>query len=256
MGVALLVGGFGIAQWSRAAQRGYEKQAATFSVDRPYAKTQRLRQASYVARWQLRGSGVALVPDPVPKRERESVLIRPVDSGLSLANSSGARYPKALWGRSGQCNSDVDGGSTVPTSPVLDASDPDTVVSYRRWFSTTTGSNAFQDILQVRISSDGGSTWTPLETVGPAGSGTDGQWFLKSFRVADFVSPTSLLRIRFIASDTDPQSVVEAAVDGVLLRTVVCAGPAELTPHVPDPGPGEPTWSADRSTPLSSQTMP
>ena len=125
----------------------------------------------------------------------------------------------------GQCNSDVDGGSTILTSPVLDASDPHTVVSFRRWYSTTAGSNAFQDVMQVQVSSDGGSTWTELETVGPTGSDVDGAWFLKSFSVADFVSPTSLFQVRFIASDTDPQSVVEAAVDEFLLRTVVCPEP-------------------------------
>jgi len=125
----------------------------------------------------------------------------------------------------GRCNSDVDNGSTILTSPVIDASDPHTVVSYRRWYSTTAGSNAFQDVLQIEVSGDGGSTWTELETVGPAGSDTDGGWFLKSFSVADFVSPTSQLRLRFIASDTDPQSVVEAAVDAVLLRSIVCLGP-------------------------------
>ena len=40
--------------------------------------------------------------------------------------------------------------------------------------------------------------------------------------MADVVNATSLFRIRFTASDTDPQSVVEAAVDGVQLLNVGC----------------------------------
>ena len=117
------------------------------------------------------------------------------------------------------CNSDVDGGTTVLTSPVLDAGEPDMVLDYRRWFSTTAGSNAFQDIMLVEVSADGGATWATLETVGPDGPEVNGGWFHRSWPVA---TPTSQLRVRFVASDTDPQSVVEAGVDGFTLRSVVC----------------------------------
>jgi len=117
------------------------------------------------------------------------------------------------------CNSDVDSGATVLTSPVLDASGPNMVLDYRRWFSTTAGSNAFQDVMLVEISADGGATWTLLETVGPAGPDVNGGWFHRSWPVA---KPTSQLRVRFVASDTDPQSVVEAGVDGFTLRSVTC----------------------------------
>ncbi len=126
----------------------------------------------------------------------------------------------------GACNSDVDGGWTILTSPILDASDPDTVISYRRWYSTTFGNNPFQDVMDVEVSDDGGSIWTTLETVGPDGREVDGGWFLSTFRVGEFVDTTSQFRIRFMASDTDPGSVVEAAVDGVVLRTIVCPDPS------------------------------
>ena len=117
------------------------------------------------------------------------------------------------------CNSDVDAGTTVLTSPVLDASDAAMVIGYDRWFSTTAGNNAFQDVLLVEVSGDGGATWSTFETVGPGGPEVNGGWFRRSWRVA---SPTSQLRVRFVASDTDPQSVVEAGVDGFSLRSVVC----------------------------------
>ena len=51
-----------------------------------------------------------------------------------------------------------------------------------------------------------------------------GGWFEKSFVVEDFVDPTDAFRIRFLASDTDPQSVVEAGVDGVRLSILGCGG--------------------------------
>ena len=40
--------------------------------------------------------------------------------------------------------------------------------------------------------------------------------------MADFVDATNQFRIRFVASDADPGSVVEAGVDGVQLLNVGC----------------------------------
>ena len=120
------------------------------------------------------------------------------------------------------CNSDVDDGFTILTSPVMDATDPGTFVTYWRWFDNTAGSNPNQDVFVVAMSSNGGTTWTNIETVGPATAESAGGWFQKSFRVADFVSSTNQFRIRFTAADTDPQSVVEAGVDGVELSVTQC----------------------------------
>jgi hypothetical protein len=50
----------------------------------------------------------------------------------------------------------------------------------------------------------------------------NGGWFFKEFRVADFVTPTNQVRVRFIADDAGAGSLIEAAVDEVQLRTVLC----------------------------------
>ncbi len=121
------------------------------------------------------------------------------------------------------CNSDVDSGSTIVTSPLLDASDPEAYIEYWRWFDTGAGSAPYQDVFAVEVSGDGGGSWSALETVGPAGLEVDGGWIHKIFRVADHIAPSGQFRIRFLASDTDPQSVVEAAVDGVALHNLTCA---------------------------------
>jgi hypothetical protein len=134
---------------------------------------------------------------------------------------------------SGQCyltdnvdgNSDVDGGSTILTSPVLDANpgtQGDALISYYRWFSNDSGSAPNEDTFVVEISNNGGSSWTNLETVGPSGPEVSGGWFHKTFRIADFVTPTSNMRIRFTASDLGAGSVVEAGVDGVKIQIVEC----------------------------------
>ena len=136
---------------------------------------------------------------------------------------------------SGQCyvtdnadgNSDVDGGTTTLTSPIMDASGGNTIISYYRWYSNTAGDSPMADIFEVEISDDGGASWMELETVGPGGPEVDGDWFLKQFdldEVAGF-EPNDQFRIRFSASDLGAGSVVEAGVDGVTLSQIDCDDP-------------------------------
>lgn len=118
---------------------------------------------------------------------------------------------------------DVDGGITSLTSPRLDASGLQNAhVRYWRWYSNHGGPAPHEDVFTVRISSDDGITWTDLEVVGPAGPETTGGWYLKQFRVADFVPPTATLRLRFIAADEGPDSLVDAAVDELELFDYGC----------------------------------
>ena len=131
---------------------------------------------------------------------------------------------------SGQCfltgndngNSDVDGGATTLTSPVMDATQGTPFVSYWRWFSNSHGSSPFLDVLVVEISDNGGLDWVGLETVGPGGSEVDGGWFHRAFNIAGLVELTNQFRIRFTVSDLDPESIIEAAVDGVQLTDTGC----------------------------------
>lgn len=130
--------------------------------------------------------------------------------------------------RDGPGNTDVDNGRTILTSPIIDASMgplEEIVVSYYRWYSNHTGNNPGVDIFEVEVSNNGGSTWSNLEVVGPAGPETQGGWYHKSFRLSDHIQPTSQTRIRFIASDLGPQAIVEAGVDGVEFVRVTCGEP-------------------------------
>ena len=125
---------------------------------------------------------------------------------------------------------DVDGGFTTLTSPVMDGSGGDAYISYSRWYSNQQGGAPNADVFRVQISNNNGTTWVPLETVGPAGAEVNGGWIAKEFRVADFVPPTNQLRVRFIAEDLATGSLIEAAVDEVRLRIVECQtfNPADL----------------------------
>ncbi len=125
-------------------------------------------------------------------------------------------------------NSDVDGGETIITSPILDASVPagkEAVISYFRWYSNHTGNAPESDVFRVDISDNNGASWVNLETIGPSGSEVRGGWIHKTFRIRDFVMPTNQMRIRFNASDIGGGSIVEAGVDGVQIKHVDCEQP-------------------------------
>jgi len=150
----------------------------------------------------------------------------PWERGVPANNGRGD--PPADADGSGQCyltdnnqfdsNSDVDSGATTLTSPIMDASGGNVVVSYWRWFSNDSGDGPNTDPFTVEVSDNGGSSWQTLEIVGPSGPGTSGGWIPVQFR------------IRFTAEDNDPQSIVEAGVDGVELRRVDCEPPVEPCP--------------------------
>jgi len=109
---------------------------------------------------------------------------------------------------------DVDEGKTTLLSPVFDLSDAtDPAVSYWRWYSNHAGNGAYSDVFVVDASNDGGATWTNLETVGPAGAEVEGGWYFVQHALSGVVEPTAQVRLRFVASDYDPQSLVEACID-------------------------------------------
>ncbi len=119
---------------------------------------------------------------------------------------------------------DVDAGRTTLLSPVLDFSAANTPkISYWRWFHNESAQNPIRhtDVLKVEITNDG-VNWIAVETVGPSGDEANGGWFFKQFDVADFVSPTATVQVRFIAEDAGPSSTVEALVDDFLAFDVEC----------------------------------
>ena len=117
---------------------------------------------------------------------------------------------------------DVDNGTTTLTSVALDLSAmPEAKIGYQRWYSNTAGSAPNADIFKVDVTSNG-TTWVNVETIGPSGPGTSGGWIAHEFRVADFVTPTATVRVRFVASDLGDGSIVEAAIDDVRVSEVQC----------------------------------
>ena len=86
-------------------------------------------------------------------------------------------------------------GEAILTSPPFNAIGNETYISYASWFA-----NDF----------------------GPDDGRSSGGWFLSTVRVADYLTPTEQVRIRFRVLDTLADSVLEAAVDRVAVETVLC----------------------------------
>lgn len=118
---------------------------------------------------------------------------------------------------------DVDSGVTTVWSPVVDLAGARSArLTFWGWFSNTAGADPGTDVMVVRASSDGGATWTVIETIGPKGADADGGWFTRDIELVGKVAMTGAVRVRFEASDVGLGSVVEAAVDDIRITGWWC----------------------------------
>ena len=134
--------------------------------------------------------------------------------------------PTSDFDTSGQCyltenapgNSDVDGGPTRLISPTLNLSGTsDPVLQYARWFSCDDGLPPAQDFLEVEVSNDAGASWNLIENVASAEG-----WVERTLYLADYVSPTDQVRVRFSVMDNPNDSVTEAAIDAIEVFDLSC----------------------------------
>ncbi|MAY74604.1 MAG: hypothetical protein CMJ31_07845 [Phycisphaerae bacterium] len=118
-------------------------------------------------------------------------------------------------------DSDVDGGSTILTSPLIPLTGASTL-RYAYWFSDLAQIPADDgDGLRVEVSSNGGADWvqlieheTPLEA-----------WREVEVQIPSFLANPNF-RIRFVASDVRLGSIIEAAVDAVRVEGFACEAAA------------------------------
>jgi len=122
---------------------------------------------------------------------------------------------------------DVDGGHTTLLSPVFDVDGAVSAnLSYWRWYTNDLGNNPGQDIWRVQVAANGG-TWVDLENT----SDSANTWVQMSFDVGSHVPLDGTVQFRFIAEDADVGSLVEAAVDNILMsivRNPVTSTPGQL----------------------------
>ena len=134
-------------------------------------------------------------------------------------------------------DTDVDGGTTILTSPLYDLSTATNImIQYAFWYSNNNGADPNNDLMQMYITDNDGASWVLLEELGPAYH-ANGGWYEYTYRITDYVSLTSRIRVRFDVSDLNDGSVVEAGLDDFQIIDYVCEGttdPVIITTDLPD----------------------
>jgi subtilisin family serine protease len=133
---------------------------------------------------------------------------------------AGGGAPSSDYDGSGRCYltgnalfKDVDGGPTRLTSPAFDLAGKKATVDHAIWFT-----GAGNDWFDTDVSNDDGATWVRVQRLS---GGTQG-WDETGFAIADYVQPTSDVRIRFSVRDEDPDNIVEGAVDAFTITETLC----------------------------------
>ena len=150
----------------------------------------------------------------------------------------------ALPGQSIGTN-DVDGGTTTLLSPIYDLSTATSMakVSYFRWYSNNQGNAPNADNWVVDVSNDGGTTWTSVENVNPPNN-EQNVWLPIEVDIIALFGIPDQVQLRFKASDLGSGSIVEAAVDDLVILTrggaLAVESPAESAPVRFAVGPNRP----------------
>lgn len=105
---------------------------------------------------------------------------------------------------------DVDGGTTTLYSPAYDLTGANVAeAKYYRWYSNDTGGAPGEDHWVVQARNNGGA-WVGLEDTQQSAA----SWNIRSFDLAAVFGPSiGTVQFRFVASDLNSGSLVEAAVD-------------------------------------------
>jgi len=108
-------------------------------------------------------------------------------------------------------DSDVDGGPTRLISPTINLENtiaPE--LRYARWFTCDDDLPPAEDFLAVEISNDNGASWVLIESV----SHTEG-WVERTVEIADYITLTAQVKVRFSATDNPSNSITEAGIDDI-----------------------------------------
>jgi hypothetical protein len=152
--------------------------------------------------------------DPIGTQEQAGVYVQPEDDHTPTPGVNCWFTGQHAQGQSTGYN-DVDGGRTTLETPGIDVTGLGTInVSYWRWYSNDQGNAPGQDTWLVQVSGDGGSDWSTVESTTASSS----SWVQRSFTLNDHVADPSTLKLRFVASDEGSGSLVEAAVDDLVIE--------------------------------------
>lgn len=156
----------------------------------------------------------------------------PIDCGRgdppSDSDGSGQCWLTQNDDNGGDCNSDVDDGTAILTSPAYDMSGGG-VISYAYWLNDiASGALGAEDSMTVEIATNAaGTNWQLLRTYDSAA----GIWRTDSIDVEAEATASSTIRLRFSVSDLSPGDVVEGGVDAIEATVFQCdAAPVPSAP--------------------------
>lgn len=122
-------------------------------------------------------------------------------------------------------NSDVDGGSTILTSPAFDMTGGG-VISYLYWLNDETNTMGPEDFFRVEIATNaGGTNWAQYREYTSGAS----VWRGDAIELSDAVA-TDTVRVRFTVADLGAGDVIEAGLDAFSIEQIDC----QATPCVGD----------------------
>jgi choice-of-anchor B domain-containing protein len=119
-------------------------------------------------------------------------------------------------------NDDIDDGETVITSPVFDLSTyTNPYVHFDRWFFNAGGQGSPNDSMVIEL---GNGTSTVILDIAINNDPDEGTWVSKSYRILDFLTPTSTMQLKARAMDVGPGHISEAGFDVFLISDSTIVG--------------------------------
>lgn len=116
----------------------------------------------------------------------------------------------------------VNGGKVTLFTPTFDLADMhDPVMSFWFWFFKEAGSTG-SDKFKVDLTNDGGVTWNEVEYMQHNGRTTLGSWRYRRYHIADYVTLTNQIQVRFRVNDGGLSDEIEAAVDDFKISEADC----------------------------------
>lgn len=115
----------------------------------------------------------------------------------------------------------VSDGETILTSPTLNLGFAESArLSYARWLTESFASPA-SGAMFVEVSANNGGSWTIIETNFADAPG----WATREFELSSIIPLTTTVRVRFVVSNPDPLTALEAAIDAVRVDFATCGTP-------------------------------
>jgi len=240
--------------WVRAEPLGTgQPQRTPRLIRKPGAGAQQPRTASPFAAQSLGGGGPVLdheghEEDGATPGEVQPEFDRTPPPGTMCFITGQGTIPNSIG------ESDIDGGKTSLTTPPLNmTSYIEPMIGYWHWFY---GASELDDWLKVWISGNNGVSWTLVETV----TGLHNHWMERNVRVRDYVTPGSMVRLKFEAADEGENGIVEAAIDdlsaydgtSVSVDVPVPAAPVRLAFAAVSPNPSRGDVSLSLDLPAAS----